>query len=502
MKNATKLISLVLAVLMMAVALVSCADTGDGNNTTAGPVTTNPSSSNSDVVPTVPDGVTYPGQTINVIASNYDWFKDEIYVDQETGSAIPDAIWKRNDLVKTKLGIEFVYSGQDSSSGPGGTNKVVSEISKQYEGAMNDYSVAVGNSYTMATNTMENLFVDLTDMGAYFDLEKAYWSQGMNDALSIGEAQYLATGPMVLSSYRLIYGTLFNETLFNNHSVELPYDKVDAKEWTVAYQRSIVETFCDAEVDQDPAATYGFIVNHNNIGCDPYLSALKVPLVVKDENNMFKVETDRDRTVSAIGEICDLIYNTRGTYRLASHGNDSEQGDLAKKFSEGTAAMAHLRLMELEGEFISQMEDVYGILPMPLLNSDQDNYYTMAHDQISVVGVPNTRKSESELEMIGAFLDLMAYYSYTEVTPVYYDMCLKGRYFENPRALDMLDKLTEGLYIDPAVIYHEVLGGPLASWRQWIGSNKTSVASSITILGRNMGAHVKKVNTAFEKIAK
>jgi hypothetical protein len=81
-------------------------------------------------------------------------------------------------------------------------------------------------------------------------------------------------------------------------------------------------------------------------------------------------------------------------------------------------------------------------------------------------------------------------------------MCLKGRYFENPRALDMLDKLTEGLYIDPAVIYHEILGGPLASWRGWIGSNKTSVASSITILGRNMNAYVKKVNNAYEQIAK
>ncbi len=491
-----------MAVLMMAVALVSCADTGDGNSTTTGPVTTNPSSNNSDVVPAVPDGVTYPDQTVTVIASNYDWFNDEIYVEAETGSAIPDAVWKRNDLVQKKLGIIFYYAGQDSSSGPGGTNKVLGEVEKQYSSGLNDYSVAVGNSYSTSSATMENHFVDLTDMSQYFDLEKPYWSQGVNDALSIGNAQYVCTGAMVLSSYRLIYGTLFNETLFNNHEVELPYDKVDKKEWTMAYQRSLVETFCDAEVDQDPNATYGFIVNHNNIGCDPYLSSLKVPLIVKDENNMFKVETDRDRTVSAIGEICDLIYNSRGTLRVSSYGNDSEQGDLAKKFSEGTAAMAHLRLMELEGEYLSGMEDVYGILPMPLLNSEQDDYYTMAHDQISVIGVPNTRKTAEELEMIGAFLDLMGYYSYTEVTPVYYDMCLKGRYFENPRALDMLDTLTSGLYIDPGVIYHEIVGSPLASWRQWIGSNKTSVASSITILGRNMTAQVKKVNTAFEKIAK
>ena len=250
MKNATKLVCLMMAVLMMAVALVSCADTGDSNTTTTGPVTTGRPSHNSGVVPTVPDGTTFPDQTVTVIASNYDWFSDEIYVEAETGSAIPDAVWKRNDLVQKKLGIIFNYAGQDSSSGPGGTNKVLGEVEKQYSSGLNDYSVAVGNSYSTSSATMENHFVDLTDMSQYFDLEKPYWSQGVNDALSIGNAQYVCTGAMVLSSYRLIYGTLFNETLFNNHEVELPYDKVEKKEWTMAYQRSLVETFCDAEVDQ------------------------------------------------------------------------------------------------------------------------------------------------------------------------------------------------------------------------------------------------------------
>jgi hypothetical protein len=306
---------------------------------------------------------------------------------------------------------------------------------------------------------------------------------------------------MVLSYYRLMYGTLINETMFDAHGVELPYDKVESNEWTIAYQRSIVETFCNAEVDQDPTANYGFIVNHNNIGVDVYLSSLKVPLIAKDENNMFVAKTDRERTITAMQEICKLIYDTRGTLRVGSKGNDSEQQDLAKKFSEGQAAMVHLRLMELEGEYLRQMEDIFGIVPMPMLNSEQGGYHTVAHDQISVVGVPNTSKEAAELEMIGAFLDLMGYYSATEVTPQYYEVCLKGRYFENPRAQDMLDILTKGLYIDPGAVYHNLLGEPLGAWRGWVGSKKTGVGSAITILERTMKSHIKQVNTKYEKIA-
>jgi hypothetical protein len=159
-------------------------------------------------------------------------------------------------------------------------------------------------------------------------------------------------------------------------------------------------------------------------------------------------------------------------------------------------------MLELEGEDICQMEDIFGIVPMPMLNSEQGNYYTTLHDQFSVIAVPNTNKSSSELEMIGAFLDLMGYYSATEITPQYYEICLKGRYLENQTAQNMLDILTKGIYIDPAFIYSEALGGPVGSWRGWVAANKTYVTSALTVLERSMRSHIDSINNAFKKPAK
>ena len=502
MKKVARVICLILAMLMMAVLCVSCADTGDSNTTTTGPSTTKPpNQGESTLKPKVPDGLKFDGQEIHIIFQASDWFDDEIYVEVESGEAIPDAIWLRNDLVQKQLGVTIVPYAQ-TGSGEGPATKVLTEVEKDINANTGIYSAMVSSSYKAAPKSMEKFFVDLTDMSEYFDLTQPYWSQGINDAISIGDAQYLCTGAMLLSSYRLIYGTLFNEDLFIDHSVELPYDLVDQKKWTIEYQKSIVEIFYDGTDSTDTSATYGFIVNNELIGCDPYWSSLKVPLIVKDENNMFKISIDRERTVQAVTAICDLIYNTQGTLAFESYGNDSEQEDLARKFSEGTAAMVHLRLMELEGEYLRQMEDIFGIVPMPMLNSEQGGYYTTAHDQISVVGVPNTRKEAAELEMIGAFLDLMGYYSATEVTPQYYEVCLKGRYYENQTAQNMLDILTKGLYIDPAFIYSEALGSPVASWRGWVAANKTYVTSAVTVLEKSMRSHIDSINNAFKKLAK
>ena len=487
-------------------------DTTKNELTTApiSPVTTVPNTSGNvtckptpDDAPATPEHVTYPDQTITIISRGYNWFRDEIYVEVETGDAVADMVWLRNDLIQRNLGITVTPHFVDSGSAYSASGKVLDEIEKQLNSGLNDYSIAVAGSYSVAAKTMENYFVDLTKISPFFDLKKPYWSQSLNDSFSIGDAQYICTGDMLLSYHRLMYGTLFNKTMFEEYGVDAPYDKVDDKEWTIAYQRSLIETFCDANTDQDPDATYGFVVNHDNISVDPYLSALKIPLITKDANNALISSVDMNRTQAAMQELSDLIYpKTKGTLRIDSYGNDSEQIDIAKKFASGEAAMVHLRMIELQSEQMLQMEDAYGILPMPMLNSEQDGYYTTLHDEFSVIAIPNTSKSADELEMIGAFLDLSGYYSYNHLTPAYYNLCLRGDSFDNPHDLDMLRILTDGIYVDPAIIYADALGSPLASWRSWVATNRTYINPSLKALGQNMSNNIKRVNSAFEKISK
>ena len=51
--------------------------------------------------------------------------------------------------------------------------------------------------------TAENHFANLKEL-QYLDLSRPYWSQGFNEAASIGDKQYFVTGAASLSTYRFI----------------------------------------------------------------------------------------------------------------------------------------------------------------------------------------------------------------------------------------------------------------------------------------------------------
>ena len=52
--------------------------------------------------------------------------------------------------------------------------------------------------------------------------------------------------------------------------------------------------------------------------------------------------------------------------------------------------MSNARLHAVESGEFRDMEDDYGIVPMPKASEEQDRYYTLAQDQVIVYGLPIT----------------------------------------------------------------------------------------------------------------
>ena len=82
------------------------------------------------------------------------------------------------------------------------------------------------------------------------------------------------------------------------------------------------------------------------------------------------------------------------------------------------------------------MNDDYGILPLPKFAEEQAEYRTLSSNLSSLVVVLST---VTDLEMVGATLELMAAESYKQVTPAYFDIVLKGKYSDAPQDAEMYD---------------------------------------------------------------
>ena len=113
--------------------------------------------------------------------------------------------------------------------------------------------------------------------------------------------------------------------------------------------------------------------------------------------------------------------------------------------------MATLRIMALESDVMRNMEDEYGVVPMPKYDRNQDGYYTLLHDQFTVVAIPTTVVDE-RLDMVSAVMEAMSVAGYEIVKPVYYEDTLRTKLASDPQTSLMLEIITDGIYIDLGII--------------------------------------------------
>lgn len=497
-----KILSAVLAALMLlsVVSLAACVQPSEtGNETTAAPdvaeTTGAPeTTSKYDIGDAL--GTQNYGETISIVSRSNKWVADEIYVEESDGGLIVSAVERRNKVVEQRLGITIENTKVD------GDNYAVSDLIRNQAQTGHVYDLFANSVYSTIMYTTENVFADLKAVDT-IDLSQPYWSQGFNDSASIGDSQYFVTGAIALSTYRFIFATFFNTNMFNDKS-DIPslYETVRDHKWTVDYQMELSKMFwVDTDADQvtSEGDICGFISNANMLGVDPYWSAFKLPILTKDSDNYLVYSVDVERTTTAVEKMNQLFWSTEGAYSFKHETSDGEQTKIAKKFSEGTAAMATLRLIEVEDEYLRNMTDKYGIIPLPMLNADQDDYYSYAHDQMTALGMANT-VTEDRREMLGAVLEAMASESYRYITPAYYEVALKSKYVSDPESWTMLDLVTDNLYIDAGVLYTKQINSVHQMFRTLVGNNSTGAATRFSSIRKATSSAVDKLNEALRDV--
>jgi len=252
----------------------------------------------------------------------------------------------------------------------------------------------------------------------------------------------------------------YNKTMGENHGIEDLYEVVNRGDWTIDYCSELISgIYRDLNGNdlKDEEDEYGLAINHYE-NCDMFWSAFDMNMITKDGDGWYEIATqDKEKISIAFEKVYALIRENSGTYDTI----DTKGFNLARDmFSNGTVLLAPLHLKYAESEQFRNMQDEYGILPVPKYDEKQDTYYTYAHDQYTVFMVPITVKDPV---MSGAVLEAMAYESYKTVQPTYYNIVLKGRYANDPQSRQLLDIITTNTKVDPSYIYGRIFGLPAAS---------------------------------------
>ena len=106
------------------------------------------------------------------------------------------------------------------------------------------------------------------------------------------------------------------------------------------------------------------------------------------------------------------------------------------------------------------MDDDFYIIPVPKYDEAQENYTTLLHDGCSIFGISAYSDCKSAA---AATLEYMAYLSYKNVRPLYYDQALKNKYTQDPNSAQMIDLIHQNINTDFALAWSESIGN-IAHW--------------------------------------
>ncbi len=495
-----KYLSLTLALVLIALSLVSLASCGDTDapvaesdtaaaaQTTAAPETEPAETVDMNKVAELPE-LNYKDEVITVISSGKDWWVDEVSVEQSNGEVINDAVWNRNLRVEQRLGVKINNVIIPFS----GYGDIDSKVAKDFSAGDNNYDISFMNSYRAVMDITKGYFFDLIQV-EYLNLEKDYWLQSLNNSISFHGRQYVATGDISMSTYRMAFVTMFNKALFDDKKVPYLYEAVESGKWTIEYQLSLISQFYadnDGSQTQTDADTYGLIASAK-IMADPYWEAFGLSIMTKDDNGDYKYSIDHERFSNGMDQLIKL-FGDNATHKYPHESSDNELQTMSKSFADGRGAMTTTILFECEREWTRNMNDPYGIVPMPKLNEEQQDYGTHLFDQYTVVSVLST-VPEDRRSMMGAFLEAMAYQSSVDTVPAYYEISLKMKYQSDPQSWEMLDRVMDCATVDAGNLYYSVINSPHAQMGAIADTGRNSSLSILKGMQKACGLLIDKLN--------
>lgn len=496
-----KLVCGILAGIILCSTVCSCAVSDENTSSDAAESVSDVAedASETQLSDALPEDLNYKDDEI-VILSRYreGWTSGEISVEKQTGETINDAVYERNKIVENRLGVTINSVERNTAD----QNDVINEIANAVATGTADYDILAGACYLVVNQSLSGTFTDLRSTD-YIDFEKPWWSQGYNEVVEFQGVQFAVTGAMVLSLYRFAFATTFNKRLFKDAGVDMLYEKVRNGGWTLDYQASIVPLFYrdDGNGKQDEKGdVYGFVSTYY-ISTDPYWSSCDVKIIEKDEYGEYQMVFDSGKLSDVADKVLNLYYLTdNASYIYTAKSYDSEQDDIRNMFAEGWAAMATLRIMALESEPMRDMKDEFGVVPMPKFDEAQKDYRTLLHDQFTVVSIPTTVRGD-RLTEVSAVMEAMASTSYKVVKPAYYETALRTKYVNDPDSAEMMDIITQNVYIDAGIIYTAFLSSFHDSFRGIIQTKKNTVASSYKSVAKSAGRKLSTMNSKLSKLA-
>ena len=494
-----RLISLLLALLMTSSAFISCSDNSAnadetksaGADTSAAVETTGETDPEKELTAAelrqqIPDDlpdVSYDGRSFRM---GTDASKEyEIRSEELTGEGTNDEVFERNQRIEDRFDtkIEAVVVASPYT-----------EVVTAVTAGITAYDMLGFINFEAEIPITAKVLYNWFDIPVY-NPDKPWHNELANSGSTINNKRYTDNSDLSISTLLYTYGMFFNYEIMENYGYtsEDLYNLVFEGKWTIdKFTEIVAGIYEDTNGDgtHDPEDLHGYAVTATGVNThDVWLGALDLPtLTIINPPDEFTIDLFSEKTIAAVEKVNKLYHETEGA--LFDKVSASWR-DIPAHFAQGKIAMTQLYFGETT-ESLTEMEDTYGILPLPKLDEAQEGYYTNAWDQFTVFAVPLTMPEEDG-SFIGTLYEAMCAESYKYVYPAYYDQALKSRYSAEPTTAQIIDLIMAGRKLDFTFQFGTEFNSLPYMLRDMVINNTANIASKFKKTEKSLNKKVVKV---------
>ncbi len=413
----------------------------------------------------------------NVVQNTY--FSEEIGYDlyETTDDALNEGVRTRNDFVEEQYGVKVVaYTVDDVNTT---VRQSVTANDDTFDAAMPFMSACTGLA-------QEGVLWDLNTFAedGYLHLEAPWWDQDANEMLSVAGRLYFTTGDISIMQKIVSGAYAFNKKLYEEYCADTYgdlYQMVRDGKWTVDVMQEMAKLVA-ADIDGEPGMSYKDqwgLIGSNGVPSTLLLCSGET-LVGKDENDYpILLFGESEAGLRYAQELLELFNEASSEWFLNVQTNPSVTGDIWQTtvdvFGENRSLFYWTAFSGIKKLRNYSEMDPFGMVPVPLRDESQDQYYSLSGGYAYGACIP---KCVKDPQFSAYMLDVLACGGKNYVTPAYYEIALKLRDSSDEESAEMLDNyIFKHLVYDLGALYD--FGGISSMMTNMMAAGSSDVASEL-----------------------
>ncbi|MBQ4289693.1 MAG: hypothetical protein II719_00695 [Clostridia bacterium] len=424
--------------------------------------------------PDIPADLDLSGKTFRMSATGW---VERFIVESLNGEIINDTIYNRNLQMEDHFGVKFevIDTGIDTT---GNLNAIVSSGLQEF-----DMVYCCGDSVTGLIT--RGFCLDFCSL-PFIDFTDGYWFPDLVEQFSCFGKVFLAPSDLSVDMLGAMVVTFFNKRILSENDLENPYQMVYDNTWTLDNFLAMVRQVSgDLNGDgvMDEHDLYGIGVYDGDIDGAfitlAFGSNMKITAPNPDGSLSFAMEGEKLQSI--IDRSAPVLKDRTVAFDLREH--ERVTGERSGLFPQGQLLFEMTFMRRIQEDF-REMEDDYGILPVPKYDEAQENYHHRACCLGNFFCVPATAP---DLEKTGAVFSYLSWLSNQTYLPAYYEVTLKQKRTRDEDSAKMLDLIRRTTYYDFGDVWTNV-------------RNYIAMSFEAGSYERVVAANMKKWNKELKKI--